>query len=106
MGEETLPPLTEEELNLELEKIPNQQVTDDYIQGRLYGRPQFIRATDTLTICVLKVDNGFAVTGEWDFLNSDNYNQKLAEDIAYKNAFTKLYELFAFVHVENGTLKK
>ena len=98
--------MNEAELNAELEKCPAERVTEDYIQGRIYGRPKFIRATDTLTICVLTVDNGFTVTGESACVKAENYNQEIGESIAYKNAFAKLWAFFGFLLAENGTLKK
>lgn len=98
--------MNEAELNAELEKCPAERVTEDYIQGRLAGRPKFIRTEGTLTICVLTVDNGFQVTGESACVKGPNFKQEIGEDIAYKNAFNKLYGFFGFLLAENGTLKK
>lgn len=98
--------MNEAELNAELEKSPAERVTEDYIQGRIYGRPAFIRATDTLTFCIITLDNGFTVTGEAACVKKENYNQQIGEDISYKNAFQKLWAFFGFLLAENGTLKK
>lgn len=106
MSEPAFEAKSEEELQSELEKCPAERVTEDYIQGRIAGRPQFIKATETLTICIINIDNGFTVTGESACVKPENYNQEIGENIAYKNAFAKLWGFFGFLLAENGSLKK
>lgn len=98
--------MNEQELEAKLEQCPAERVTKEYIQSRIKGNPTFIRAADTLTICIITVDNGFTVTGESACVKAENYDQEVGETIAYNNAFAKLYGLFGFLLAETGTLKK
>lgn len=47
----------------------------------------------TLTICVLELENGFMVVGRSACADPANYNLPLGQQLAYKNAFEKIWEL-------------
>lgn len=79
------------------------RVTKEYMKSRC-AHYEFINH-GLLTICIIKVDNGFTVTGESACVNEANYNQTIGEEIAYDNAFDKLWPLFGFVLAETGKLK-
>ncbi len=57
----------------------------------------FYRLTDTLTVCVLTLVNGFSVTGESACASAQNYNQELGEKIAFENARNKIWALEGYV---------
>lgn len=89
--------------NDELEKViadrPFDKVTADYMRGRII-KTGFFRIGETLTHCALYIDNGFIVTGESACVDPRNYDQKIGEQIAYNNAFAKLWPLFGFLLAE------
>ncbi len=94
------------QLEEKLEQSPAERVTKEYIESRIAGAPVFIKAANTLTICVITVDNGFKVTGESACAKPENYDVSIGEKVSYDNAFNKLWGFFGFVLCENGTLKK
>lgn len=96
--------ITDAELETKLEESPAPRVTKEYMESRIYGKPYFIRMDDTVTICHIKLDNGYSVRGESACVSKANYNQEIGEKIAYDNAFQKLWGLFGFVLAENGEL--
>jgi hypothetical protein len=49
-----------------------------------------------LTICVLRLRNGFTVTGESACASPENFNAELGRKIAYGKASEKLYPLLGF----------
>jgi hypothetical protein len=57
---------------------------------------QFLVVFDVLTICVLKLQNGFTVTGESACASPENFNKEIGEDIARKNAVAKIWALMGY----------
>lgn len=98
--------LNEIELETKLQESPAERVTKEYMQSRIFGVPSFIRIGATVTVCSITLDNGFSVRGESACVKPENYNQEIAEKVAYDNAVCKLWPLFGFLLAENGTLKK
>jgi hypothetical protein len=50
-----------------------------------------------LTVCVLKVANGFTVTGESACASPENFNEELGRKIARRNAVEKLWALEGYL---------
>jgi hypothetical protein len=95
--------ISNEELEKKLEACPAPRVTKDYIESRITGTT-FTRITETLTHCVIQLDNGFTATGEAACVNVANYNKEIGEKIAHDNAFSKLWALYGFLLAENKEL--
>jgi hypothetical protein len=49
-----------------------------------------------LTICVLRLKNGFLVTGESAATDAENYDQDLGKKVARQNAVAKVWPLLGF----------
>ncbi|WP_313329456.1 Gp49 family protein [Comamonas sp.] len=49
-----------------------------------------------LTFCVLKLKNGFTVTGESACVSPENFDAKIGRDIARANAIEKMWLLLGF----------
>lgn len=92
--------LTNEELEKKLQESPAPRVTKEYMESRIRSR-EFNRLLETMTHCIINLDNDFSVTGESVCVNVANYNQEIGQKIAYDNAFNKLWPLFGFVLAEN-----
>lgn len=59
---------------------------------------QLIEETDyltfkTLTVCVLTLSNGAMVTGESNVIDPSNYDPEIGREMAYKDAFGKIWQL-------------
>ncbi len=50
-----------------------------------------------LTICTITLKNGFQLVGTSACVSADNFNAEIGENIAYKNAFEKLWELEGYL---------
>jgi hypothetical protein len=50
-----------------------------------------------LTVCCLKLVNGFTVTGESACASPENFNAELGESIAFKNARDKIWMLEGYL---------
>lgn len=54
----------------------------------------------TLTICTITMVNGFTVIGHSACVDPARFNQQMGEEIAYENAFEKLWELEGYLLAE------
>ena len=50
-----------------------------------------------MTICVVILDNGYALQGMSAPADPDNFNEQLGKDYAYEDAMKKLWPLEAYV---------
>lgn len=61
------------------------------------GKTVFTRIEGTtITHCAIVLANGFSVTGESACVDPANFDQKMGEEIAFKNAREKLWPLLGF----------
>lgn len=51
----------------------------------------------TLTFCVLTLENGFTVTGESACASPENFNEEIGKKIAYQNAREKIWVLEGYL---------
>lgn len=72
------------------------------------------RLSETLTVCVITLVNGFTATGESACVSPENFNEQIGRDIAYRNAVQKIWMLEGYVlatdiyrkHVEVSAVKQ
>lgn len=57
-----------------------------------------------LTLCIIRVNNGFMVVGESAPMSPENFDAELGQQLAYENAFRKLWPLYAFTFLEDEWL--
>ncbi len=73
------------------------RVTNQSIDARI-DKVEYQRLPGTtLTICIITMVNGFTVTGESACVDPDNYDREKGEEIAYENAFEKLWPLEGYL---------
>lgn len=75
------------------------KVTAEYMQSRITD-VEYSQPFGTVTICNIKLDNGFSVRGESACVDPDNFDEAKGQMISYKNAFDKLWVLFGFALME------
>lgn len=54
------------------------------------------QSLDLLTFCVLRLRNGFTVTGESACASPENFNAQIGRDIARQNAVAKIWPLMGY----------
>lgn len=72
------------------------KLTEEYLKSRV-ANVEYHRPTETLTLCVMTMVNGYFVTGESACADPANYNQEIGESVAYGNAFAKLWALEGYL---------
>ncbi|MDR3429674.1 Gp49 family protein [Silvimonas sp.] len=72
------------------------RITPEQIDAQIV-REDYHRFPDTtVTIALLTLRNGYAVTGESACVSSDNFNATLGRDIARRNAREKIWPLMGY----------
>jgi len=66
---------------------------DAVIERAMYIQPQ----GTTLTICALKLRNGYIVTGESAAASPENFDTLIGQKIAYENARNKIWALEGYL---------
>ena len=97
---------TDEQLESAIDAQPFEKVTKDSINLKIKSADYMILPNSTVTICNLILENGFSVRGESACVHSDNFNKKIGEEIAYRDAFSKIWQLEGYLlaqkRYENG----
>lgn len=68
------------------------RVTLESMEAKIVSKT-FIVHEDVLTVCILKMQNGFYVVGESAPASPANFNAELGERFAYENAIRQLWKL-------------
>lgn len=68
------------------------RVTLESMEAKITSK-DFILHEGLLTLCVLKMQNGFYVVGESAPASPENFNAELGEKFAYENAIRQLWKL-------------
>ena len=71
------------------------QMLDDAIKSEEYHV-----LNNTLTVCILTLQNGFTVTGESACASPENFDEEIGQSIAKGNARDKLWPLLGFLLCE------
>ena len=69
------------------------RVTPTKIDDVIVGESYYVFPGTTVTICLLRLEIGFTVTGESACASVDNFNQEIGRDIARVNAREKIWGL-------------
>jgi hypothetical protein len=67
------------------------RLTPDLIDKQIVGEDYHVFPGTTLTVCALKLQNGFMVTGESAAASPENFDEELGRKIARDNARNKIW---------------
>lgn len=73
------------------------RLSPDKIDAVIVGEDYHIFTETTLTVCCLKLKNGFTVTGESAAASPENFNIELGRKIARANASEKIWALEGYL---------
>lgn len=96
--------MTDAELDAAIAAGPHDKVTKEGIEARIKRVGYLVLPGTTCTICSIELDNGFGVRGESACVDKRNFNMKTGEEISYRNAFSKLWELEGYLLAERKHL--
>ncbi len=93
--------LTDAELDAKMTEQPAPRVTKEAIEARITDVDYTVLPDSTVTICSLKLDNGYSVRGESACVNPANFDREIGQRLAYDDAFRRLWPLFGFLLAED-----
>ena len=76
------------------------KVTKEHIESRIVDTSYMVLPDTTVTICNLTLENGFSVRGESACVDPRNFNIEIGREIAYRDAFDKLWQLEGYLLAE------
>lgn len=92
--------MTNEELDAAIAATPGEKVTNATLDAAIVEHIFLNPLGTTLTVCVIKLRNGFTVTGESACVDPANYRREIGEKIAYDNARNKIWLLEGYALAE------
>lgn len=69
------------------------RLTPDVIDATIVSEDYYVFPGTTLTVCCLKLRNGFTVTGESACASPDNFDREIGKKISRQNAREKIWAL-------------
>ncbi len=90
------PLLSDDELEKLLAERPERSVTKEFIESRIFST-SFSKHADTLTICVMKMENDFVVVGKSACAHPANFNEEIGKKIAFEDAFNQVWALEGYL---------
>lgn len=73
------------------------RLTPEHIDSVIVGTRFHVFGGSLVTICCMKLKNGFSVIGESHCVSPDNFNEEIGEKIAAENAREKVWELEGYL---------
>ncbi len=73
------------------------RLTPDHLDSVIVGEDYHVFTGTTLTVCALKLRNGFVVTGESAAASPENFDAEIGKKIARQNAREKIWMLEGYL---------
>lgn len=87
--------MNEHEIEQEIQSknLTAPRITPEHIDNVIVGEDYHVFPGTTLTVCCLKLANGFSVTGESACASPENFDEELGKKIARNQARDKIWAL-------------
>ena len=79
---------------------PYDKVTKEGIEKRIKASNYMVLPDSTVTICNIVLENGFSVRGESACVDPRNFDMEIGRQLAYRDAFSKLWQLEGYLLAE------
>ena len=79
---------------------PGDKVTKESIEARIDNVMSAVLPNSTVTIVNITMKNGFSIRGESACVDARNFDLQIGEEIAYRDAFRKIWELEGYLLAE------
>jgi hypothetical protein len=98
--------MNDTELDKAIAERPYAKVTKEGMEARIIMSEYVLLPDNKTTVCLITLENSFTIRGESSCVDVRNYNQKIGESIAYKDAFNKIWQLEGYLLAERNWAKK
>lgn len=87
----------EVELNIQAKGLNAPRLTPELIDSVIVDKTFTALPSGKVMVCELTLANGFTVRGDAAVVSKANFNQEIGEQISYKNARDKIWELEGYL---------
>lgn len=92
--------MTEAQLDSAIAARPYEKVTKEGMEAKIAKVDYMVLPNSTVTVCNITMKNGYSVRGESACVDPRNYNMEIGQNLAYKDAFSKLWALEGYLLAE------
>lgn len=92
--------MNEAQLDQAIAATPHEKVTKDGIDARIKKIDYMVLPNSTVTVCNITLENRFSVRGESACVDPRNFDMEIGRQIAYRDAFNKLWQLEGYLLAE------
>lgn len=92
--------MNDTQLDAAIAAKPFPKVTKESIEAKIAASDYMVLPNSTVTICSIRMKNGFSVRGESACVDSRNFDMDIGRQIAYRDAFSKLWQLEGYLLAE------
>ncbi len=75
-------------------------LTPEQVEAAIVGEDYYVFPGTTMTVCCLKLRNGFSVIGEAACLSAINFDEQIGRKLARETAFSRVWELEGYLERE------
>lgn len=93
--------MNDKELDQAIADRPFPKVTKDGIEKRIKSVDYMVLPNSTVTICNISLENGYSVRGESACVDPKNFDMEIGRQLAYRDAFSKIWPLEGYLLAEN-----
>ncbi|HWI68907.1 MAG TPA: Gp49 family protein [Nitrospiraceae bacterium] len=93
--------MDDKQLDKAIAERPYPKVTKEGIEAKVEKVSYMVLPDSTVTICNLLLKNGFSVRGESACVDPRNFNMEIGQQLAYRDAFSKMWQLEGYLLAEN-----
>lgn len=92
----TLQPVDTADLSKRIVEKPWAKITPDDVNNAILGAHYYVFPGTTLTVCCIKLVNGFTVTGESAAAHPGNFDVKIGQELSFADAKRKIWPLLGY----------
>lgn len=85
------------EADIQAKNLNAPRLNPKHIDDTIVGEDYYVFPGTTLTVCCLKLRNGFTVTGESAAASPENFDEEIGRKIARSNARDKIWPLEGYL---------
>ena len=96
--------MDDQQLAAAIDARPHEKVTKSGIEARIRKADYLVLPDSTVTVCSITLDNGYSVRGESACVDPRNFNEEIGRELAYRDAFGKLWAFEGYLLAERRFL--
>lgn len=85
------------EQEVQAKELTAPRISPDDLDAKIAGEMFYVFPGTTLTVCCLRLENGYTVTGESAAVSPENFDEEIGRKIARAEARDKIWQLEGYL---------